>query len=627
MSSNLSPFRIDILNAQNQKLGSGPLENVISITDTVSLDNIGTLDFTIPASNTKNAFIQTGVKFDIFSDGDYLGRYLFKSKQINDDNGEGTLTVSCYDQLKNLTFVTCGFNRYYTYDDISTIISDIIGLVSGFSAEITETGSATLALQGESVFRAIDEIRDRQGSHFRLKQDGYSPVLEFGPFGELSPIQFEQSKGQNQADFQRNQKLAVITNAVIIEESDDIFNKLIPVGGGQGVSQLTIERATLGSYTTQSESNADASLRYYIADSTSITNYGERVKIIQYPQINPITTSDNDIINAANTLKLTAETQLRRNKSPRKEYQLTVVGLRETLRVGDKIKVRYFSERNGVPYISIDDTFWVMDITTNRNVSGDRVFNINIATIDDRRTSDQDVIIEVVRDLRDIGVHIPATITYSPVGPYVKRIRGDTVEANRVSPSFVVRIAEEVLYLNSAVLRFTTSPLKSDVSAAAAASGGGSTETSSGGGGSTTTSTGSGILNTGFNIAVTEYQHYHSLATHTHDVTISSHTHDVAIPSHTHTINITYGVFENTVYPQDIYIYIDGVDVTTALGGPFAPSNAGVEEEVDITTYLVNSPFGLKYNHTIEFVSTAVSSGEVEFEVDMRVTALPIRLS
>lgn len=67
---------------------------------------------------------------------------------------------------------------------------------------------------------------------------------------------------------------------------------------------------------------------------------------------------------------------------------------------------------------------------------------------------------------------------------------------------------------------------------------------------------------------------------HSHTVSIPAHTHDVSIPAHTHPI--TYGIFEGPSLANITRVDINGVDRTTALGGPWTADIV----ELDITTYL-----------------------------------------
>ena len=183
MAKSFSPFRIEILDANNTPIGGGPIVTAFDVNDTRQLDGIGKLDFSMPAGDRKAQFIGAGVKFDVFDEVDgYLGRFLFGSKTISDRNGEAVLSVKCYDLLKELTYSTVGFFRDFDYVTVQTILNNIISETDGWSIETDTEKISTVTYSGESIFRAIDELRDRTGEHFRLKFDGITsdPILEFG---------------------------------------------------------------------------------------------------------------------------------------------------------------------------------------------------------------------------------------------------------------------------------------------------------------------------------------------------------------------------------------------------------------------------------------------------------------
>jgi len=73
-----------------------------------------------------------------------------------------------------------------------------------------------------------------------------------------------------------------------------------------------------------------------------------------------------------------------------------------------------------------------------------------------------------------------------------------------------------------------------------------------------------------------------------------------------------YAVYPSTNYPCDITITIDGVDRTTALGGPWNASagNSAVDVTLDISEYIVDAVGGLYQNHTIVFAA-GYKAGEV----------------
>lgn len=404
MTSNSSPFRVEILNTNNIPISGGSIGTITALADTKSLDAIGTLEFSMPAADEKAQYIQTGVKFDVYDQTDgYLGRYLFKSKTITDNSGEGVLRVSCYDYLKELSQRSVHFNRTYDNVDVGNILIDLLGIV-GWQVNITATGTNQITYQGESVLKAIDGLKDRRGDHYRLNFNKASkvPTIDFGPLGDLSTISFEQFSGQIQTEFLSNPNNSIITSAKLVEESDEIYNRIIPLGGGQGADQLTIEVATLGDYDVLIGSNADGSEFFYIENNDSITEYGLKERILSYSNIVPLSASEQDILDASNSLKLTAEAFIVNHLVPTKQYNIDVVGLRRELLPGDKINIRYVQKRDGVVYISIDDYFWVMDITNSRSSNGVRTQRITISNTGKRNTSDEDVIISVVNDVYNL---------------------------------------------------------------------------------------------------------------------------------------------------------------------------------------------------------------------------------
>jgi hypothetical protein len=127
--------------------------------------------------------------------------------------------------------------------------------------------------------------------------------------------------------------------------------------------------------------------------------------------------------------------------------------------------------------------------------------------------------------------------------------------------------------------------------------------------------------------------HTHSIAAsgaHTHSITASgdhshaisssgSHSHSITIPAHSHAI--TYGLYTDTVYPQTISVTVNGTSVS---GGPWAPTNAAVEVEVDITSLITAGT--LRQNHAIVF-SCTTGKGEIEFECDMLVSIQAIQVT
>lgn len=637
----VSPFRIDILDAGGNILGDGPLVNVSRLDTTARLDAIGECKFEMPAADPRSQYIAAGRYFDVWefpandrSDG-YLGRFVYKSKRLTDSAGIATLEVTCYDALRNLSRYSVNFRRVYDVVDVMTVVDDLVSVVPGWDTNVdTGIGSTSVTYEGESVLAAIDVLRDRWGKHYRLQSTNPAlNVLEFGEFGDDSGVRLANLKGQEQAAIQMKPETALVTSITLVDEADEIINSIIPFGAGQGVSQLTIEQATAGTYTVHEGANEDGSSFWYIQDAASVAAYGERWKVLSLPQVRPISNSDTGIAYAADALKLMAEAYIIRHLVPKVTYAVDVIALRKDIQVGDTVRLQYRGVVEGYSYIDIDDDFYVLDVAISRDVSGNRTNKLTIATAAERRTTDADIVVDVVRDITALKMHVPITLAYAPIGPYTRRM-DSTHDAN-----FTVRIKEEIVYCNRALLRFKTSPLRS--SATAASSGGGATAADGGdhrhamfyylgfpGSPEPNPATGWATYYYKDSLGNDEGYPMPYLVTappggrdiYTFGAS-GDHTH--IVPAHAH--DLTYGIYEDSTHPQTISLEINGIDRTVELGGQWALTNVSADVEIDITDFLVNAVGGLQQNHSIVF-SCASGQGEIEAEIDLLVSIQAIAI-
>lgn len=712
--SEQTPFYIRLLDASGTYLNEGPIVTLRSVSDTRKLDAIGSLEFVLPVTEERAQFITAGSQFEVFDAVDgHIGRFYYASKvERFAEDGSTELVVKCHDQLIELARKSVRFRRTYSAVPVEAVVGDLVEDVSGWAADgDSGIGNTSVTYEGNSVLNAVDILRDRWHKHFRLISDKH---LQFSSFGDASGLILTNLPGQVQANIQSNLDIAIVPSLRLIEEADEIANYVVPLGAGQGVSQLTIELATGGDYDVQTGENEDGSNFYYIRDSASIIAYGERQRVLSLPNLRPITNSDADIANAATALKSAAEAYIVRHLEPLMVFSAPVRMLRRPLNVGDTVRLQFRGRVENYSFVDLDDTFYVMEITRRRTADGQRFAEMVLSSISERRTTDTDMLLQVVQDVRALKVEVPITVTYSPIGPYVKRI------SDNVAADFTIRLGDEVTFLNRALLRFKTSPLKSSVTSVSA----GSADTSSSeahdhdvrdsgahshdvnisGGGAhvhdvVITSTGLGSTEDGGATTPTTnvtIPHFHEILInhggapsgsdlywseglglntnagsgsnafteteedHTHEVTIPDHSHGIDhdhagsttssevtditgaatesvthdhdivasgehshdIPAHNH--ELAYGVFEDEIYPQGIHLTINGVDVTTDLGGPWGNSNAEADEEINITSYLLDASGGVRQNHSVEFSCVTESQGEIEFEVDLMVSIMPI---
>lgn len=591
--SEQTPFYIKILDADGEYLNEGPIVTLQTLNDTKRLDAVGGLEFTLPITEPRAQFLTAGCQIDVYDQLDgHLGRYYYskKTQRFNED-GSTELLVQAVDQLTELTRKSVRFRRTYTAQEVGLVVGDLVEDVEGWEADgDANMGLTSVTYEGNSVLNAVDTLRDRWNKHFRLIGERH---LEFGVFGYPSGVTLTNLPGQVQANLQANREIALVESLRMVEEVDDVVNYVIPLGAGQGVSQLTIELASGGDYSVNTGTNEDGSNFYYIRDSASITAYGERQRALSLPTLRPITNSDADIANAATALKSAAEAYMTRHLEPLVVYNAPVRFLRRPLNVGDTVKLRYRGVVENYSFVDIDQTFYVMDITRKRHTNGRRGAELTLSSVAQRRTTDVDVLLQVIADVKALKVDIPITVTYSPIGPYVKRI-SDTVSAE-----FTIRLAEEITFLNRALMRFKTSPLKSSVQSISA----GAADTSS------------------------SERHTHNVVdsgAHSHSVEISgggAHSHDVVISStglgssgasseestpssvpHYHNLGL------NTSGPTGFDLYwSDGAGLNTAPGPSSFPTTETDEDSMGGHTHGIDHTHNVDHDHGATTTSSEVT--------------------
>jgi len=409
----VSPFRIDLLDIDNTILGGGPITTAVRLNDLVSLSRMGELVFSVPAGDPRAAEITAASKFDVYDAEDgYLGRFFFSDDSLDESTGKAILSVHCYSELVELLRQTVGFQRSYTYNSVEQVIIDLANTVDWKAEVETDIGFTTLSYDGESVLGAIDEVRDRFETHYRLKLAS-NRILQFGNFGESSGVRLTNLRGQVQVQFAAQQNVAIVEQISRKRDAEGIINRVIPLGAGDGEAQITIEGATSGTRVIQTGTNVNGSSYFYLEDADSVARYGVRVRVLVNQTARPLTGNDTAILNAKNALKLIGESFLTKHLVERVEYDVTVRGLPATVNVGDKVRLVYRGVRENVVYLNVDEDFYVMDIRRSRSASGDRSADLKLASDNARRTTDEDILVGLTKKQGKNDTH--AKLTTAPL--------------------------------------------------------------------------------------------------------------------------------------------------------------------------------------------------------------------
>jgi hypothetical protein len=452
------------------------------------------------------------------------------------------------------------------------------------------------------------------------------------------------------ADLYENDDVILIERFGLNEDSEEIVNWLLPLGGGRGDAAITLEKSTRTTpYTIQTMTLPDGRTAYYLSDSTSISTYGQVQKIGTFKDISPISNSEADQVAAANALYDAAAAWLSRYAQKFTSYDVRCKKVLSNIKPGDKSHVRYkgvIENDDGVivDYRDINDDFWVLEVGENISTGGVST-DLKIASVDRYEQDAARVVLGALEEIRINNVSVEPY--FSKSGFVYRREIDDTYSA--VVP---IDITEATASLVRCRVRLTTRPFRATAKSAqstTSASGGGGTSTSASGGGTSATSAGGGSHNhlvmgyTTLSIPPTSSRNYimkrsdgaqvpmilataeaTSLYTfdtandHTHSVTVPSHTHDVTIPAHTHTIpaaNLTYGITDDTDYPDTVRIAVNGTDYTSTLGGPWAVGGGALDVVLELAD-AINAAATLQQKHTVT-ISCDDGQGEVEATVEL----------
>lgn len=412
------------------------------------------------------------------------------------------------------------------------------------------------------------------------------------------------------------------------------FNRIYPLGAGEGINQLTIESVNNGVP--------------YLEDRKP----GEEIREIVWP--------DRRFTNAQ-SLKDSAQAMLDDRKTPKMTWIISAAELTKITGLSiDKFKV------NKVVRIDVDD-FPTTDLrimrerkTDLKGLPGDVELTLG-NTIEDLGTSNADLERrQQVNELYSQGATNIMNFTYQDNAdsntpatiPFY--IDNDVVNINTVELTFRTRrfrAYSQATKGGGAVVKSTGSgggTVKSTSSGggstATSSSGGGTSRSTQSGGGSTQTSTtktfdtyladtgpqkGSGTshvhlfevsgssFNHSHNVSVPAHSHDFSTPNHTHTVNIPSHTHNIDLPNHTHEINIPnhtheveHKIVELSTLPSSVVIKVDGNTVPhTAISG----------NRIDLTNYMSKDSGGRITRGRHEVTITPNGLGRIEADLICRV--------
>lgn len=609
----------DVFSAAGARLGGGPV-TLKAAGVTRVLDGVGTIRLSVPGTDARAVALlvnENQVKVYIqptdSSDVREFARGTIRKVRASGSPSDWSLDVEGPDDLDGLTRISTKLGRKYSEDSVSTIVTDLVGLVSGWSASASGGNTTDARFDGVSVFKAIRALAEQQGLHVRAGTT--AKTVEVGAFGTAAGLRLvnpaQAFPGMEDAD-----EIALIESISVEQDSEAVCTRLYPLGAGIGEAWLTLENSTRVTPYTIGSSVINGTTHYYIEDAAATTAYGLIEKVGKFSEIAPLSNSAADIENAANALYDISAAWLERYAARLDSYRVTVKKVRATVRPGSLVRLVYNGVvvRDGevVNYLSVDDDFWVMEASESVGLEGNSL-TLTLASVDRHAMDAARIVIGALEELQIDGVSVMPF--FNKIAWVYDRVLDATHPA--VVP---LRFTNATQRLNRCLLKIRTRSFISTVlpnvtdnlhrhtiiqSAAGDASG----------------------------MYWRKVSYYDEVtdALHTGAMLIDIETDAFLLQTAQETsddeITLAYGLQEDTETPDTLRIEIDGTDYTSALGGPWAVGGGSQEIELDITEYVLTEAGGNLHQQFEINITCDSGQGEAEIQIEVYETIQAIAVT
>lgn len=611
---------LDIYDANNNKLGAGPIRNIEYFEATANMSAAGTYRFggIVTDLRTQELLLdESGQRYAIgweMINGahTYVGGGPIHQRVMTGEPGAWKLEISGPDMLAELTYDVIGSLSLSGDGNTSksTLLSYLLALPIPWSVTSSDCPDFVAKFSNETILNAIIAVVNKVGAYFFHSPSGTDyrrfTWRDFYPDSGIVA-----SSNVDALAVERNPNLCLITNIKESYDSWDIINTVVVFGAGVGETRFTMASATVwpdgsllaGTYTQDGQTYVFDRVANTITNITSVSAYGTRKMQLPFKDVRALSNGDIDVLAAANFLVLAAVNWLDKHSKVEKFYELGITGLRQWIVPGNTLRVQARKWEDGRKPVDIDTNLIVVSTSRRWDNTGHYTTGLQVATVARFPASSDDAAIQSMSQSIVMEAH-PQT------GPAIDTITYREHLDDEANAHLYFFLGNEVLTVNQVIVRMRADPLRSTVKSIA----GGSTTTPSGGGG-TTPSGGGNTSDISYNAGVTNHAHnvvvQRDTATHgsplywdsgvglnynggsigleigqgTDFTDLTDHHHIVfdhihTTPDHQHTftpvVDMAYGIFDdlsgNTYLATDLDYRVNGstwtrIDVSNAISG------------------------------------------------------------
>ncbi|MCM3241336.1 phage tail protein [Cytobacillus oceanisediminis] len=588
---------IKILNKNRQYVAY--LENAFNIGYEKTFNQIWGASFSLPLNDPKNEECKALYYVEVYDNDEYIGLFRIVPKRTIKNESTEIVTYQCEHVLA--TLLDSSLFQYHQTDNITTrenlqYILDQQKVKHWVLGTVSFTRYFSYKWENENLLSALFSVPKPFDVQYRWTWNTqvYPWVLNLVPPETAVTCEIRERKN--------------LIGLELEENPMGVFNRIYPLGYGEGINQLNIAAVNNGVP--------------YVDDAESIAEYG----IHEYIWV-------DKRFEDALTLKASAEGLLKEWKEPIANWRISAADL--SSRTGESIDKL---KEGRIVRLNVEG-FPVTDLRIMKESKPDtkgepwnvqlEIGNLNA----DLGTTQADLqrrqqINELYAQGATNILFIPYNDNADPDHPVEMKfyLPEEFVKLNKLLLSFVMdkfRAYERAIGGGGSIVKSTSSGGGSQQTsssgggvATSTESGGGSTQTSSSGGGTSSTTSEKtfvqlnvmtgvpenaiGSDNYGNHLhevqipgSVFDHSHTFTIGSHTHTVTIPTHSHNFTIPNHSHTVTIPahthditlpdhthaiqFGIFKLDNVPSKVTIKVDGNTV------PYTVTNG---DNIDLIPYL-----------------------------------------
>lgn len=376
-----------------ETIGYG-IVNLAGLTVERRLDGIGSIRLELPVQDPNAQYLAIGRVLRCYTTHPHgvkrhVTTAILQKSSLRITAAGDSIAWEAFDRLEELRRLTTYLGRNYNGYELQNAVRDLMALAPTWTVSLPGVeGATSIRFDGTQVINALQTFAEVHGYHFRLGE--MDRQLVFGAFGDDSGIRATNSRQQaNTIDATGD--VYLFDRLDLISDGGEIVNWIQPlIGQNEAFIDVGIwanEAGGIGGiipdifYSTSTILDANGNSIYYLTDTTSVTAYGQRQKVLLTNRIFGATSA----FDASAMLFLWAQNWLIRHKDPQTAYRISLAKWSDRLQPGDLITVVYRGEiyQNGekVRYANINAALWVMKMTERYSINGASL-DLEVSTVD-----------------------------------------------------------------------------------------------------------------------------------------------------------------------------------------------------------------------------------------------------